>query len=171
MRRGTPWSDSLYSRPEMKLVDLGIRDWWSSFRGAEPSEAILARRDQFYQLQVALTRQLHEAGTAIVAGSDTPNLLLVPGYSLHDELGVLVADVGLTPFEAIRTATVNAAAALQATEVFGTVAVGKSADLILVDGNPLEDVSRLRRPAGVMLQGRWLDRAELDRALESVSSR
>ncbi len=171
MRRGTPWSDSLYSRPEMRFVDPGIREWWSSFRGAEPSEAIFAKRDQFYQAQVALTRQLHEAGTAIVAGSDTPNLLLVPGYSLHDELDVLVADVGLTPFEAIRTATVNAAAALRTADAFGTVSVDKSADLILVDGNPLEDVSRLRRPAGVMLQGQWLDRADLDRALESVASR
>lgn len=171
MRRGTSWSDSLYVRPEMRFVDPGIRDWWSSFRGAEPSEEDLARRDHFYQLQVELTRRLHEAGTAIVAGSDTPNLLLVPGYSLHDELGVLVADVGLTPFEAIHSATVNAAAALGAADEFGTVAAGKSADLILVDGNPLEDLSRLRRPSGVMVRGQWLARADLERILESVASR
>ncbi len=84
---------------------------------------------------------------------------------------MLVADVGLTPFEAIGSATVNAAAALDAAEEFGTIAVGKSADLILVEGNPVDDVSRLRRPSGVMVRGRWLDRVELERRLESVGAR
>jgi imidazolonepropionase-like amidohydrolase len=91
----------------------------------------------------------------------------VPGTSAHDELALLVA-AGLTPYEALRAATANAAAFLGAADRVGTVAVGMRGDLVLLDASPLEDVANTRRIAGVMLRGQWLDRAALRRTLEAL---
>jgi imidazolonepropionase-like amidohydrolase len=84
---------------------------------------------------------------------------------LHDELRNLVA-AGLTPYEALRTATINAAEFLGATS--GVVAVGKQADLILVNGDPLKDVSNASRRAGVMLRGQWLVEDDLRQMLDKL---
>jgi imidazolonepropionase-like amidohydrolase len=81
---------------------------------------------------------------------------------VHHELRELVA-VGLTPFEALRTATTNPALVLSAAGEFGIVAPGARADLLLLDGNPLADVANTERIAGIMLRGRWLPAADLQR--------
>ena len=91
---------------------------------------------------------------------------VVPGFSVHEELRNLV-EIGFSPFEALQAATRTPAEFLRANE-FGTVSVEKRADLILVDGNPLEDVSRVSKPAGVMVRGRWLLASELRRMLDEV---
>jgi len=91
---------------------------------------------------------------------------VVAGWSVHLELAQFV-EAGLTPREALAAATREAGRF--AGEPFGTVAPGQRADLLLVDGNPLEDVGRCRRPAGVMARGRWYPRARLDAMLEEVA--
>jgi imidazolonepropionase-like amidohydrolase len=93
-------------------------------------------------------------------GTDALNPYQIPGYSAHEELVYLV-QAGLTPYEALRAGTHDAALALGQLEEFGTVAEGKRADLLLLDGDPLEDVANSTRIAGVMLRGRWLARSEL----------
>lgn len=168
MMRGSMWFDSLYTRPEMAFVDSGTRAWWNSFRGAEPSAEVAARRTHFYESQRYLTKRLSDAGVLMVAGTDTPNLLLIPGFALHDELRLLVDDVGLTPFEALQAVTIHAAAMLGRPTELGVVAAGGSADLILVADNPLEDIDIIRHPKGVMAQGRWHDRQDLNRLLEAA---
>jgi imidazolonepropionase-like amidohydrolase len=165
MMRGTPWFDSLYTRPEMAWVDAGTREWWNTFRGTVPSAEALARRAHFYESQRHLTKRLFEAGITLVAGTDTPNLLLIPGFALHDELRVLVDEVGLTPFEALQTATTRAATVLGRPTELGSIVPGASADLMVVDGNPLENLNAIRHPRGVMIRGRWYDRQDLRRAL------
>jgi imidazolonepropionase-like amidohydrolase len=102
----------------------------------------------------------------MLAGTDTPVPSVVPGFSLHDELRELVA-AGLTPYEALRTATANAAEFMR-TDKFGTVAVGKAADLILVDGDPLKDINNASRRAGVMIRGRWFTEEELRKMLDGM---
>jgi len=92
----------------------------------------------------------------------TPN---VPGFSAHDELADLVA-AGLTPFQALRAATANAADFLGPGAQQGVVAVGQNADLVLLDANPLENIANSRRIAGVVLRGRWLSRSDIERMLE-----
>ncbi|RPI60826.1 MAG: amidohydrolase, partial [Lysobacterales bacterium] len=77
----------------------------------------------------------------------------------------------LTPFEALRTGTANPAEFFEASDEFGTIRPGLAADLLLVAGNPLEDVAALARPEGVMVRGRWLDRAEIDRGLAEIAAR
>jgi imidazolonepropionase-like amidohydrolase len=105
-----------------------------------------------------------------MAGTDAMGLQLVaPGSSLHRELQLLSAS-GLSPYEAIRSATVVPAAFLGKTKEFGTIAVGQRADLLLVAGNPLEKLETLKRPLGVMVRGRWLPREKLDELLKPLAS-
>ncbi|MEJ2068600.1 MAG: amidohydrolase family protein, partial [Deltaproteobacteria bacterium] len=102
---------------------------------------------------------LHDAGVLLLLGTDsgTGGMGIVPGYSIHDELSILVEN-GFSPYEALATGTVNAAGVVERMTGegdFGTIEVGKRADLILVAGNPLQDISSLRTPLVVMAAGRW----------------
>lgn len=112
---------------------------------------------------------LHAAGVPILAGTEVMGVpFLAPGTSLHRELELLVAS-GLTRYEAIRSATVNPAVFLRKAQDFGRIGVGRRADLLLVDANPLEDLAVLRRPAGVMARDRWLPRERLDGLLAALA--
>jgi imidazolonepropionase-like amidohydrolase len=113
--------------------------------------AVLANRE-------AMIRALFDAGARLIAGTDSGIGLSVPGASIHDELAGLVA-AGLPPYEAIRAATSGAAEFLEESDEIGTVAVGHRADLLVVDGNPLEDVSALRSIEAVVLRGAWFPAA------------
>jgi Amidohydrolase family len=112
-----------------------------------------------FQMKVA--GALHRAGVMLVAGTDARGIpQLPPAVSLHRELELLVAS-GLTRYEAIRAATVAPALFLRKDGEFGTVDPGKRADLLLVNGNPLQDLSKLREPIGVMVRGKWTGAGEL----------
>jgi imidazolonepropionase-like amidohydrolase len=89
------------------------------------------------------------------------------GFGIHEELALMVAS-GLTPLQALRTATLNPAMVFGATDYSGTVAPGKIADLVLLDGNPLENIGNTRRIRAVVLDGRLLTRSKLDSLLTSV---
>ena len=116
------------------------------------------------EIRRKLILALHEAGAGLLLGSDAPQVFNVPGFAIHRELGYLVA-AGLTPYEALRTGTVNPAKFFGQQRVFGTVETGKEADLLLLDANPLADISNAGRIHGVMLRGRWLGRKDLDEIL------
>jgi len=154
----------LRNRPEMRYMPRSTVDQWvrskeqqleeRGFSAATAARAIDIRR----QLILAL----HRAGAGLLLGSDAPQVFNVPGYSLHHELGYLVA-AGLSPFEALRAGTTAAAEFLGSNT--GTVAVGREADLILLDANPLIDINNSRRIHGVMLRGQWYSSAELNEGL------
>lgn len=112
---------------------------------------------------------LHDAGVGFLAGTDCDVDLLAPGFAFHQELELLVR-AGLTPLEALQTATLNAARYLGREAEMGTVEEGRMADLVLLDANPLEDIRNTRRIEAVVLDGRLLDREELDRILEGVET-
>lgn len=114
----------------------------------------------------SMIRALHAAGAGILAGSDTPNPFVVPGSSLLLELELLV-EAGLTPGEALASATREADRFLGGGE-FGTIEPGKRADLLLLAGNPLEDLAHARTPLGVMVRGRWLPASELETLLHAL---
>ena len=92
----------------------------------------------------------------------------MPGFAIHRELQYLV-DAGLTPYQALVTGTVNPARFFGRAAFSGTVEVGREADLVLLDANPLEDISASRRVHGVMLRGRWVANAEIRRMLQSMA--
>jgi len=124
-----------------------------------------ARIDEIY---TRMTRALHDAGAKVVLCTDTSNSYLVPGFSLLGELDNLI-QAGLSPYEAIEAGTRNAAEALGKLDEFGTVEVGKRADLILLEEDPLMDVGKLRERSGVMLRGRWLAEEQLQSMLSGLA--
>jgi imidazolonepropionase-like amidohydrolase len=111
-----------------------------------------------------IVKALQDAGAGLLLGSDTPLDPLVPGFATHHELAALVR-AGLTPFQALAMATKNPAVFLKTLDSTGTIAVGKRADLVLLRGNPLQDIRHTAQPAGVMLGGRWFSREAIDRRL------
>lgn len=120
------------------------------------------------ELQKRMTRAFHRAGVDLMTGTDAPLTFVFPGSSLHRELELLV-ESGLSPYAALRAATAVPAGRLGLAGEVGTIAVGKRADLVLVEANPLEDVGHARRIVGVVAAGRWLSRARLDRELEELA--
>lgn len=116
-----------------------------------------------------LLKALSDGGARILMGTDAPQQFSVPGFSLHRELDVMVA-AGMSPYEILKSGTENVGAYFAHIDAFGTVAVGQRADLMLVRANPLEDIRHLRDPEGVMVEGRWYDRAFLDTRLAEIAA-
>jgi hypothetical protein len=159
---------TLERRPGMAYISPRMRILWKyvllpgmmqghTYEGADYPARIA-------EIYTRMTRALHDSGARVILGTDTDNPYLVPGLSLHEELGYLTL-AGLTPYEAIEAGTRNAAEALGRLEGSGTVTVGKRSDLILVEENPHEDVANVSKRAGVMLRGYWLPEAQLRHVL------
>jgi imidazolonepropionase-like amidohydrolase len=146
-----------------------VSAWWeqqrTAFLGApEPSQARARRHAEW---QRAMVKSLRDARVGILAGSDMPNLITPAGFSLHEELRALQG-AGLTPIEALRTATLAPAQYLGATDSLGSVAAGKVADLVLLDADPLADIGNVSRIRAVVVNGRLLTRADLDGLLAAA---
>jgi imidazolonepropionase-like amidohydrolase len=124
---------------------------------------------RLYDRWVELAGLLQRSGVDFLAGTDLGVSFIYPGFSLHDELALLV-QVGLTPGEALKTATYNPAKFLVMLDRLGTVEKGKLADLVLLDANPLEDIHNTQTIRAVVLNGRYLDRAALDKLLADAAS-
>jgi imidazolonepropionase-like amidohydrolase len=133
-----------------------------------PEDANEALRWSFPQ-RYKLLKMLSDAGAGLLVGTDTMVPYLVPGYTPIDEMQHFVR-AGLTPFQALSAATREPARFLGIDGESGTVGVGKRADLLLIEANPLEDLSNLWRRTGVVLHGRWLPRAELDAMMERMAA-
>jgi len=108
----------------------------------------------------ALIVRMHKAGVRIMAGSDFSDWGMVPGVDLHNELALLV-EAGFTPMEALQAATIKPAEFLGKRDSFGTVEQGKTADLVLLDANPLEDISHSRKINVVVLGGKFFSVAAM----------
>ncbi|MGK3943905.1 amidohydrolase family protein [Streptomyces caeruleatus] len=121
---------------------------------------------QIFAHRLRLVRELRDMGVRLAAGTDTGTGYLVPGFALHDELALLVS-AGLTPAEALRAATRDAARTLGLPDV-GTVARGQAADLLVLDADPLRDIRNTRRIHGVVVDGRWIPPEERHRLLTAV---
>ncbi|WP_026852141.1 amidohydrolase family protein [Geothrix fermentans] len=112
-------------------------------------------------------REFHRRGGKLLAGTDAPIPSTLPGFALHDELAELVV-AGLSPYEALRVSTTNAHDFLGERALAGTLEPGKAANVVLLDGNPLDAISNTRKISGVMTQGQWLSRADIDRRLADI---
>jgi imidazolonepropionase-like amidohydrolase len=123
-----------------------------------------------YAREASLAVLLHKSGVRLLAGTDAVTDYCLPGFALHDELALLVKG-GLSPGEALRTATLNPAEFLGLEKDLGSIAIGKRADLVLLERNPLNDIHNTTSVWGVIRAGQYLNRAELDRMLEAVRKR
>ena len=159
------------THPQMRTVSQRTIASWipeNDFRLQNSSEERLEALRLGATLHLPIVKALHDAGAELMLGTDTSNPFVFPGYSVHEELQRFVA-AGLTPWQALRTATVQPARFLGLEDTFGRVAAGLEADLLLLDANPLEDIANTAAIAGVMSRGRWLDRASLDAKLDAVA--
>jgi imidazolonepropionase-like amidohydrolase len=152
--------------PEMRYMSAATVDRWQQSKNDvlgdanySPDKAMRAIR-----IRQHLLRELHRAGAGLLLGSDSPQIFNVPGFSLHRELGFIV-EAGLSPYEALKSGTVNPAVYFGREDTFGQVREGLAGDLVLLDANPLESIGNTSRIHGVMLRGRWLSRSELDELL------
>jgi len=141
-------------------------EWVSGFLGFTPS-AEREHYDNLYALEKRIVGEMYNAGVPLLAGTDFGNPYIYPGFSLIDELGILV-EAGLPPLAALQTATLNPARYFDRTDELGTVAEGKLADLVLLDANPLEDLSNLRHIRAVIANGNLYTREQIDQMKQEV---
>jgi imidazolonepropionase-like amidohydrolase len=143
-----------------------ILDWKEQVEEVTP-----ARREALLRVWPVIlkhTREMHEAGVRLMAGSDIAVLNMFPGSSLHDELRLFVDSLGMTPLEALASATRKPAEWLGLSDSVGTVTEGKVADLVLLDANPLENIANTRRINAVFLRGQPFQAAELERLRAAI---
>jgi imidazolonepropionase-like amidohydrolase len=139
--------------------------WQRILKDYPPGGRELAARR--WEVSRQIVKTLHAAGVRILAGTDSPMPLVYPGFALHKELELLV-EAGLSPADALRSATIWPAEFLGLSESSGSIAVGKRADLLLLDANPLSRISNTQRVRAVVLDGRLLQRADLDTLLKAA---
>ena len=147
-----------------------FRDWMTGkldARTQEWSASEFGVRRDIFTAESKLTGELFRAGVPMLAGTDVGNAFCFPGFSLHDELALLV-ESGLTPLAALQAATSNAAILMDATDRYGSVAKGKIADLVLLDADPLQDIHNTSKISEVFLDGKEFNRTALDEILETA---
>ena len=146
------WRATAHPRQKYYMTDLKPEEF----------DALVKRIRALLERHKQIVRDMHRAGVPLLAGTDTSGLNpVLAGWGLHEELALFV-DCGLTPMEALQTATLNPARYFKLEKEFGTVEEGKSADLVLLDANPLKDIHNTQKIRAVVMRGRVFSRGDLD---------
>jgi imidazolonepropionase-like amidohydrolase len=166
---------TLHSRttlPELRYMPRATTEQWTKSLEKRLNDPQFnpVEAKQYVDNRLRILSTLHAAGVGILLGSDAPQQFNVPGFSIHREMKRMT-DAGMTPYDIIKSGTLNVGRYFKAQDDFGTIAVGQRADLILLDLNPLEDVAHVQRQAGVMVRGRWLPRADIETRLDQIAGR
>ena len=163
---------ALLKRPEMRYLPPETAGFWSQANArttGKMSAEDFVRLDAGEAVRKRLIKALHDGRARLMIGTDTPNPFVIPGFSVREELRNFV-EAGLTPYQAIKAATKDAAEVLGTPDEFGTITVGKRADLILVEGNPFENIANVGRRTGVMARGRWSATSDLQKRLDALAT-
>jgi imidazolonepropionase-like amidohydrolase len=159
--------------PALQYIGRGLRATydWRVQRAAQDNAEAIALRKATFEKSAALLPILAQEGVSIIAGTDAGflNSYDYPGQALHDEIGLYV-QYGLTPVQALRTAVVNGPRFLGKLDRYGSLEAGKSADLLVLDANPLQDIAATRKIRTVVGRGQVYDRARLDRMLAETKA-
>ena len=159
------------ARSEMKYLPSATAGIWKGSNArvtGRMSPEDFARLAEGEKVRNRLIKMLYDNGARLLVGTDTPNAFVLPGFSVMEELQNFV-DAGLTPFQALKASTKDAAEFMGKSDEFGTVSVGSRADLLLVKGNPLDDILSLKRRTGVMARGRWVRVEDLQKQLDALA--
>jgi hypothetical protein len=153
--------------PRLQYVSPFVKSFLYPKEPGGTAEEFAVRR-RLFKKYLDLVGGLHRAKVEILAGTDAPNPYTYPGFSLHDELELLV-QAGLSPLEALKCATRNPARYLDRLKDVGTVEQGKLADLVLLDADPLADIKNTRKIAAVVVNGTWLEKTTLEKMVAEVA--
>lgn len=164
--------DSIKNSPNLKYVHPLFQSKWLTANNYAKNATAENKRhfDSMVKFHFQLVKAFHDLGVPIVTGTDAGVSGVVAGFSLHDELELLV-QAGLTTEEALQSATTVPAQWLGMDKRIGTIETGKFADLVLLDKNPLEDIKNTRTIAGVFVNGNWLDKTKLRTMLVELAKR
>ena len=160
--------EEIHNHPDLAHVPQRMLDYWHSYRQSSnlSPETRESRRKEIRKYQ-ELTGLLHRAGVPLLAGTDTPEPFVPPGFSLHQELEMLV-ESGLSPAAALAAATINNARALNQQDRLGTVSPGKLADLVILNADPTIDIRNTRQIYAVVRGGLLCDPATILRAMRTA---
>jgi imidazolonepropionase-like amidohydrolase len=160
----------LNGRPEMRYVSKNAKSIWKDtvrgFKDYVENNNLKYPYDA-YPLAIRMVNMLHNEGAKILVGTDSGSSYVIPGFSYAKELENLVK-AGLTNYEALRAGTRDAAECLGKLDEIGTIKIGKKADLVLLDANPLADISYINKKAGVVNHGLWITQTQIDKILELI---
>ncbi len=147
----------------------GVEGWTRRHEQRAPSARANPERASLWAgNRNRVLKALSDGGVGILMGTDSPQIFSVPGFSLHREMQAM-ADAGMSPQEILASGTSNVGDYFQRFDTFGTVAVGRRADLLLLNSNPLSDVRNVADRAGVMFRGRWLSEERIQARLEEIA--
>lgn len=167
--RGEDALKILAQKPYASLVSPRLQKAWKSTVD-RPLDSLTRQRQNIFPLSRKIFADLRSLNSAkFVAGTDSGSLeMLVPGIALQQELQIF-RQLGMSPFEALQTATTNAAAALNQSESMGMIKVGFVPDLVLLEANPLDDINNIKSIAGVIANSTWISKAEIDAMLSGLT--
>ena len=148
--------ESIRAQPDFKFYPKSVQEQWLNFykKNRFLNQVSLEKRARWVEIRNKLIKAIYDAGGKIMAGSDSPEFLFLYGFSQHRELEALT-DAGLSNYAALEAGTKNPSMFFGTLEKVGTIEKGKRADLILLNANPLENISATENRAGVMLKGKY----------------
>lgn len=164
-------AEAFTNAPEMKYMKPEQVKGWANTKNTYNSNPNFSkeRAEKLIQIRRKLLYECQKNGVEILLGSDAPQIFNVPGFSIHHEMKYLV-DAGLTPYETLRTGTVNVASYLNKPDS-GIIKTGNVSDLVLLSGNPLQDINQTRQIEGVMIGTNWLSKAYLEKELKKLEKK
>ena len=161
-------TDVISERPEVRYMPPEMVDgWWEAVDTRLESTDIETNR-RIAALRRNILTALHEGGANIALGTDSPQIFSVPGFAMYHEMA-LYTEIGMTPYEVLDIGTRRPAEYFDATDQFGTVTVGRRADLILLSADPTDNINHIRNRVGVMVNGRWIPADEIERRLREIA--
>ena len=162
--------ESIRAQPDFKFYPAKVQQQWLEFykKNRFLNTISLEQRSKWVALRNKLIKAIHDAGGKIMAGSDTPEFLFLYGFSQHRELRAL-ADAGLSNYAVLAAGTRNAQEFFGTLDQVGTIEKGKRADLLLLNADPLKNISATENRSGVMLKGQWYPQSELNGWLDTIA--